>query len=127
MQQHPTSSIQQRPTRDQLLRLSFARLRVPRCDVPWRYDLGRAAVAQQNLLWPPSLVCLAARTLSPCSAPDTPDVMSHRACGTRVQKTGLLCTRFHRIQIGPVFYPVFYPKKLRSGVETLYLLVTAAK
>jgi len=26
-----------------------------------------------------------------------------------------------------VFYPVFYPKRLRSGAEMSYLLVTAAK
>jgi hypothetical protein len=51
---------------------SHSRLRMPKCAVPRRYELGRAAVAQQNLLWPPSLVCLAARTLSPAAHPIHP-------------------------------------------------------
>ena len=40
------------------------------------------------------------------------------------------CTTVHQaaqIPGGGVFYPVFYPKRLRSGAEMSYLLVTAAK
>jgi len=46
--------------------------------------------------------------------------------GIRVHRTGLRCTSFHRFQAAAVFYPVFYPRRQCSGVEMLYLLVTAA-
>lgn len=57
---------------------------------------------------------------------DTPDATSHRVCGIWVHRTGLRCTSLHRLQAATVFYPLFYPKRQRSGVEMLYLLVTAA-
>ncbi len=46
--------------------------------------------------------------------------------GIRVHRTALRCTRFHRFQTAAIFYPNFYPKRQRSGIETPYLLVTAA-
>ncbi len=46
--------------------------------------------------------------------------------GIRVQGTALRCTNFHRFQAAAVFYPNFYPKRQRSGIEMPYLLVTAA-
>ena len=58
-------------------------------------------------------------------APDTPEATSHRLRGIRVHRTGLRCTRIHRFQTAAIFYPVFYPKRQSSGVELLYLLVTA--
>ena len=44
---------------------------------------------------------------------------SYRVCGIRVHGTGLRCTSFHRFQAATVFYPFFYPKRQRSGVEML--------
>ncbi len=45
------------------------------------------------------------------------------ARGIRGHRTGLRCTSFHRFRAAAVFYPVFYPKKRRSGVEMVYHLV----
>jgi hypothetical protein len=45
------------------------------------------------------------------------------ARGSRGHRTGLRCTIFHRFRAAAVFYPVFYPKRRRSGVEMVYLLV----
>ena len=40
--------------------------------------------------------------------------------------TALHCTSLHGFQAAAIFYPNFYPKRQRSGVEMPYLLVTAA-
>ena len=45
-------------------------------------------------------------------------------CVVTVHITALGSTSLHRFQAAAVFYPIFYPKRHRSGVEMLYLLVT---
>ena len=44
----------------------------------------------------------------------------------QAHRTGLRCTSIHRFRAAAIFYPNFYPNRRRSGVERLYLLVTAA-
>lgn len=45
--------------------------------------------------------------------------------GTRVLRTGLRCTSFHRFQAAAIFYLIFYPKRQRGEGEMLDLLITA--
>jgi hypothetical protein len=48
--------------------------------------------------------------------------MRHQA-----HRTGLRCTRFHRVQAAAIFcLPNFYPKRQRNGAEMAYLLVTGS-
>jgi hypothetical protein len=42
----------------------------------------------------------------------------------QAHKTAPRCTRLHKFRAAAVFYPFFYPKRQRSGVEELFLLVT---
>jgi hypothetical protein len=46
--------------------------------------------------------------------------------GITMRRTALRCTSVHRFQAAAVFYPDFYPNGQCSGIETPYLLVTAA-
>jgi hypothetical protein len=46
--------------------------------------------------------------------------------GVRGQRPALLYTRIHGFRAAAIFYPIFYPKRQRSGAEMLYLLVKAA-
>ena len=45
---------------------------------------------------------------------------------SRATRTAPHSTSLHRFQAAGIFYPNFYPKGQRSGIETPYLLVTAA-
>ena len=46
--------------------------------------------------------------------------------GIRVHTTGLHCTGVHGLREAAIFYPDFYPKTHRGGIEISYLLVTTA-
>jgi hypothetical protein len=41
-------------------------------------------------------------------------------------RAGLHSTSLHRLEAAAIFYPNFYPKRQCSGVEMVYLLVTAS-
>jgi hypothetical protein len=47
--------------------------------------------------------------------------------GVRVHRPALGCTRIHGFQAAAIFYPDFYPKRQSGGIETSFLLVTAAR
>ena len=47
--------------------------------------------------------------------------------GVRVHRTAPRCTRIHGSRAAAIFYPNFYPKRRRSRIERLYLLIMAAK
>jgi hypothetical protein len=44
--------------------------------------------------------------------------------GTRMHTTGPCCTGLHGLRATAIFYPDFYPKAHRAGIETLYSLFT---
>jgi hypothetical protein len=46
--------------------------------------------------------------------------------GVRVHRTAPRCTRIHGFRAAAIFYPNFYPKRRRSGIEMSYPLITAA-
>jgi hypothetical protein len=51
---------------------------------------------------------------------------SHQVSGTRMHTTGPCCTGLHGLRATAIFYPDFYPKTHRAGIETLYSLFTDA-
>ena len=58
---------------------------------------------------------------------DTPAPRAIRCSASWGRRTALRCARLHRFPAAAFFYPVFYPKRLRSRAEMSYLLVRAAK
>ena len=56
----------------------------------------------------------------------TPTHGSHRMRGVRVHRPALRCTRIHGFRAAAIYYPNFYPKRQRGGIEMSFLLATAA-
>jgi hypothetical protein len=71
------------------------------------------------------LTCLAVCSLAHDTAAIHPMPQTNR-CSHQGYRTAVRCTRLHRLRPVPIFYPNFYPKGQRCGVEVLSVLVTAA-